>query len=70
MSKKQTEEERYRLTLKGLLLIYLPDSHYPQKASEVFNAIELYCRRNCMGIAINEENMLGFVEMQQVEETK
>jgi hypothetical protein len=70
MSKKQTEEERYRLTLKGLLLIYLPDSHYPQKASEVFNAIELYCRRHCMGIAINEENTLDFVEMQQVEETK
>ena len=70
MSKKQTEEERYRLTLKGLLLIYLPDSNYPQKASEVFNAIELYCRRNNRVIAINEENTLDFVELQRVEEVK
>ena len=67
MSKKQTKsEETFRLTFKGLLSIYLQEA----KASEVYNAIELYCRRNGMGIAINEENTLDFVEMQRVEETK
>jgi hypothetical protein len=66
MSKKQTKEEQYRLTLKGLLSIYLQKA----EASEVYNAIELYCRRNNRGIAINEQNTLDFVEMQQVEETK
>jgi hypothetical protein len=66
MSKEQTKEEQYRLTLKGLLSIYLQET----KVSEVYNAIELYCRRNNRGIAINEENTLDFVEMQQVEETK
>ena len=67
MSKKQTKaEETFRLTFKGLLSIYLQEA----KASEVYNAIELYCRRNGMGIAINEENTLDFVEMQRVEESK
>lgn len=66
MSKKQIKEEQYRLTLKGLLSIYLQEA----KASEVYNAIELYCRRNNRGIAINEQNTLDFVEMQQVKETK
>ena len=67
MSKKQTKsEETFRLTLKGLLSIYLQEA----KASEVYNAIELYCRRSGIGIAINEDNTLDFVEMQQVEETK
>jgi len=66
MSKKQTKSETIRLTFKGLLSIYLQEA----KASEVYNAIELYCRRNNRGIAINEENTLDFVEMQQVEETK
>jgi hypothetical protein len=43
MSKKQTKaEETIRLTFKGLLSIYLQEA----KASEVYNAIELYCRRN------------------------
>jgi hypothetical protein len=67
MSKKQTKsEEAFRLTLKGLLSIYLQEA----KASEVYNAIELYCRRNNRGIAINEQNTLDFVEMQRVEESK
>jgi hypothetical protein len=66
MSKKQTKPEPFRLTFKGLLSLYLQE----EKRSEVYNAIELYCRRNNRGIAINEENTLDFVEMQQVEETK
>lgn len=67
MSKKQTKsEETIRITFKGLLSIYLQET----KASEVYNAIELYCRRNSMGIAINEDNTLDFVEMQQVKEAK
>jgi hypothetical protein len=67
MSKKQTKsEETIRLTFKGLLSLYLQE----EKRSEVYNAIELSCRRNGWGIAINEDNTLDFVEMQQVEETK
>jgi hypothetical protein len=67
MSKKQTKaEEQYRITLRGLLSLYLPE----KTANEVYNAIELSCRRNGWGIAINEENTLEFVEMQRVEESK
>jgi hypothetical protein len=67
MSKKQTKsEETFRITFKGLLSLYLQE----EKQSEVYNAIELYCRRYNRGIAINEQNTLDFVEMQQVEETK
>jgi hypothetical protein len=67
MSKKQTKsEETIRLTFKGLLSLYLQE----EKRSEVYNAIELSCRRNGWGIAINEDNTLDFVEMQRVEEAK
>jgi hypothetical protein len=67
MSKKQTKaEEQYRITLRGVLYLYLPK----EKANEVYNAIELSCRRNGWGIAIDEENTLDFVEMQQAEESK
>ena len=62
MSKKT--EETYRITLKGLLSLYLPE----KTMSEVYNAIELSCRRNGWGIAINEENRLDFVEMVKVED--
>lgn len=65
MSKKETEET-IRITLKGLLYLYLPE----KTMNEVYNAIELSCRRNGWGIAINEENRLDFVEMQQVVEDK
>lgn len=63
MSKNKTEET-YRITLKGLLSLYLPE----KTMSEVYNAIELSCRRNGWGIAINEENRLDFVEMVKVED--
>jgi hypothetical protein len=66
MSKKQTEEEQYRITLKGLLSIYLPEA----KMIEIYNAIELSCRRNNWGIAIDESNRLDFVPMVKVEESK
>jgi hypothetical protein len=59
-------KESYRITFKGLLSLYLPE----KTMIEVFNAIELSCRRNGWGIAINEENRLDFVEMQRVEESK
>jgi len=66
MSKKQTEEEQYRITLKGLLSIYLPEA----KMIEIYNATELCCRRNNWGIAIDESNRLDFVPMVKVEEAK
>jgi hypothetical protein len=66
MSEKQTEEEHYRITLKGILGIYLPEA----KMIEIYNAIELSCRRNGWGIAIDESNRLDFVPMVKVEETK
>jgi hypothetical protein len=62
MSKIKNEE--YHITLKGLLSIYLPK----EAMNEVYNAIELSCRRNGWGIAINNENKLDFVKMQQVKE--
>ena len=64
MSKKTNKNEEYRITLKGLLNLYLPE----KSASEVFSAIELSCRRNNWGIAINEDNRLDFVQLQKVEE--
>jgi hypothetical protein len=60
------KNETFRITLKGLLSLYLSDD----KANEVYNQIELSCRRNGWGIAINEENRLDFVQMQQVKEAK
>jgi len=66
MSKKQTEEEQYRITLKGLLSIYLPE----KTMIEIYNAIELSCRRNNWGIAIDESNRLDFVPMVKVEEAE
>jgi len=62
----KTKNEEYRITFKGLLSIYLPDA----VMNEVLTAIELSCRRNGWGIAINEENRLDFVQMQQVKESK
>jgi hypothetical protein len=66
MTKEQTEEEQYRITLKGLLNIYLTEA----RMIEVYERIELVCRRNNWGIAINESNRLDFVPMVKVEETK
>ena len=63
---KQNDNEEYRITFKGLLSLYLPE----KTMIEIYNAIELSCRRNGWGIAINEENRLDFVQMQQVKEAK
>lgn len=62
MSKKT--EESFRITLKGLLSLYMPE----KTANEVYNAIELSCRRNGWGIAIDESNRLDFVAMVKVED--
>jgi hypothetical protein len=61
---EQNKSETVRLTFKGLLSIYLPD----EKVVEVYNAIELSCRRNGWGIAIDESNRLDFVPMVKVED--
>jgi hypothetical protein len=65
---KQTkdQEQEYRITFKGLLSIYLPE----KTMTEVYNSIELSCRRNGWGIAIDENNRLDFVPMVKVEEAK
>jgi hypothetical protein len=63
---EQNDNEEYRITLKWLLSIYLPEA----KMIEIYNAIELSCRRNGWGIAIDESNRLDFVPMVKVEETK
>ena len=62
----KTKNEGFRITLKGLLSLYLSND----KANEVYKEIELSCRRNGWGIAVNEENRLDFVQMQQVKEAK
>jgi hypothetical protein len=63
---EQNKSETVRLTFKGLLSIYLPD----EKVMEIYNAIELSCRRNNWGIAIDESNRLDFVPMVKVEEAE
>jgi hypothetical protein len=59
-------KESYRITFKGLLSLYLPE----KTMIEIYNAIELSCRRNGWGIAIDESNRLDFVPMVKVEESK
>ena len=61
------KSETVRLTFKGLLSIYLLNE---KTVMEVYNAIELSCRRNGWGIAIDESNRLDFVPMVKVEESK
>ena len=63
---KQNDNKEYIITFKGLLSIYLPE----KTMTEIHNSIELSCRRNGWGIAINEENRLDFVPMVKVEEAK
>ena len=63
---KQNDNEEYRLTFKGLLSIYLPE----KTMTEIYNSIELSCRRNGWGIAIDESNRLDFVPMVKAEEAK
>jgi hypothetical protein len=60
------KNEAFRITLKGLLSLYLPK----EAMNEVYNAIELSCRRNGLGITINDENRLDFVKMQKAKESK
>ena len=60
------KNETFRITLKGLLSLYLPE----KVMNEVLTAIELSCRRNGWGIAINDENRLDFVQMQKAKEAK
>ena len=61
---EQNNNEEYRITFKGLLSIYLPE----KKMTKIYNEIELSCRRNGWGIAIDENNRLNFVQMVKVEE--
>ena len=61
---KQNDNKEYIITFKGLLSIYLPE----KTMTEIYNAIELSCRRNGWGIAIDEENKLDFVPMRRVED--
>ena len=58
-----SEQDTIRITFQGLLSIYLPE----KTMIEVYNAIELSCRRNNWGIAIDESNRLDFVPMVKVE---
>jgi len=60
----KSDNEELRLTFKGLLSIYLPE----KTMMEVLNAIELCCRRNNWGIAIDDNNRLDFVPMVKVED--
>lgn len=55
---KDESDECYAITLYGFLTTILSDD----EASEVFDALELYCRRHGVGIAI-DDNKLNFVEL-------
>jgi hypothetical protein len=61
---EQNKSETVRLTFKGLLSIYLPE----KTMTEIYNSIELSCRRNGWGIAIDENNRLDFVPMVKAED--
>lgn len=61
-----SDQDTIRITFQGLLSLYLPKN----TVMEVYNAIELSCRRNNWGVAIDESNRLDFVPMVKVEETK
>ena len=61
---EQNNNEEYRITFKGLLSIYLPE----KTMTKIYNEIELSCRRNGWGIAIDENNRLNFVQMVKVED--
>ena len=61
---KQNDNKEYIITFKGLLSIYLPE----KTMTEIYNSIELSCRRNGWGIAIDESNRLDFVPMVKVED--
>ena len=64
MTKLYETEETIRLTFKGLLSFYLPE----KTRTEIYNAIELSCRHNGWGIAIDENNRLDFVPMVKAED--
>jgi nitrogen fixation protein len=61
-----SDQDTIRITFQGLLSLYLPK----KTMMEVYNAIELSCRRNGWGIAIDDSNRLDFVPMVKVEESK
>lgn len=54
-------EEAYTITPLGLLTIHLGED----KAKKVHDDIELYCRRNGCGIAV-DDNKLRFVKLTKV----
>lgn len=56
------DQETYRLTLLGLLQVQLGD----EVGREIYDALELYCRRNSCGMAIDDGH-LRFVEMAPIE---
>jgi hypothetical protein len=56
------QEEVYRITLKGLLQARLGE----ETGREIYDMLELYCRRNGCGMAI-DDGRLGFVNMERVE---
>ena len=60
------KSETVRLTFKGLLSLYLPE----KTMMEAYNATELFCRRNNLGITIDDNNRLDFVQMVKVEDSK
>lgn len=61
--KQENEDEAvYKITPLGFLTIRLS----VEKAREINDALELYCRRNGVGIAI-EDNRLKFVELVKVD---
>ncbi|NBX48642.1 hypothetical protein EBT25_01650 [bacterium] len=57
------QEEYYEITPLGLLGLKLGD----EVGKEVCETLELYCRRNGCGIAI-DRNQLLFVRMEKAEE--
>ena len=61
--KREEQEERYSLTVRGMLDHRIGET----KGREVYDALELYMRRNNFGIAL-VDGRLAFVELVKQEE--
>ena len=59
----QEPEETYRITFKGKLFLELGE----KEGQRVYDAIELMCRRNGWGIAV-DNNQLNFVTLERIPE--
>ena len=64
MGKSNAKEEVYEITPLGLISTVTEDI---ENAKSIADSIELYMRRHGVGMAINEENKLRFVQLEKID---